>query len=136
MNKKILLIDDDCMSNFVSRRFLQREFPESEVVTFSGGKSALDYLRLNSGQEDLQYLIFLDINMPVISGWRFLEMFEETFPELNARVVMLTSSIDYNDREKASTYRPVAGFLSKPLGKSNLDMLGKLIEGELEAASA
>ena len=67
-------------------------------------------------------LIFLDINMPHMDGWEFLDEFI-TLPESvlqKMKVVMLTSSVDINDIAKSKTYKPVTDFLSKPLNKDNL----------------
>jgi len=64
---------------------------------------------------DEKILLFLDINMPVMNGWDFLKNYLEIFNERNDKIVILSSSIDFQDKEKAKLFSCVQGFIEKPL---------------------
>ena len=107
----IILIDDDAVTNMVNKKIIYLTFPSI----------ALDELRqaIEKDATQLPDLIFLDINMPHMDGWEFLNEFI-TLPESarqKTKIIMLTSSVDVNDIAKAKTYKPVTDFLSKPLTK-------------------
>lgn len=106
--KKVLLIDDDAINNFVNKKLIQRFMDQVEIVEFLDAHSALDYL--NANEPDI---IFLDINMPEMDGWAFLEEYSKW--ENKAMVMILTTSIDPADRERSEKYPFVEGFFVKPL---------------------
>jgi CheY-like chemotaxis protein len=110
--KKVLLIDDDPINNYVNRRLILRLFTVAEITEFLDAVSALEYLKTNTPE-----LIFLDINMPEMDGWQFLEEYRN-YPN-RTKVVILTSSIDPSDRMRSEQFEFVEGFFVKPLNISN-----------------
>ena len=105
----IFLVDDDEIQNLINSKVISIVNPGLTVRPFNGGEKALDAL----GVEDrLPKLIFLDINMPKMNGWDFLDEYSKTY---SVPVYMLSSSINSKDREKSETYPVVKGFISKPL---------------------
>ena len=90
-----------------------------DCIELRNGQVAIDHLAENG--EHLPDMILLDINMPVMDGWDFLENFSEMAMSKDIPVVMLTSSINPDDIEKAKSHQLVKGFLSKPLNKDKLD---------------
>ena len=110
--KKVLLIDDDPINNYVNKRLILRLFSVAEIAEFLDAVSALEYLKTNTPE-----LIFLDINMPEMDGWQFLEEYRN-YPN-RTKVVILTSSIDPSDRMRSEQFDFVEGFFVKPLNISN-----------------
>lgn len=124
--KRILLIDDDAVTNMINSRIITMQ-GHFLVETYINAQEALEHC-LRCAEANLNqfpYLIFLDINMPVMDGWEFLNEFEKIpLPiKKNCKVYMLTSSIDAEDIDKSKTYNSVAEFISKPLTKSKFDTL-------------
>ncbi len=117
----ILLIDDDPVNNLVNTRIIEKH-TGSHVTAFDDAGKALHYLQA-CPKSKFPELIFLDINMPDISGWDFLNTLKTLPTELQqeCRIVMLTSSIDIHDYKKASSYPFVQDFISKPLTSGALD---------------
>lgn len=115
--KRIMLVDDEPINNFITEKIIQR-YSDYCAEAYTSAREALSRLRNGATPE----FIFLDINMPETNGWDFLDEYS-TFPDeiLEASpVVMLTSSIDTKDVERAKAYRCVCDFISKPLNESSL----------------
>ncbi|WP_422361636.1 response regulator [Reichenbachiella sp.] len=115
----VLVVEDDPISSYVINLALRQHEAFLECVELRNGQVAIDHLTENG--ENLPNLILLDINMPVMDGWDFLEKFSEMSVSKDIPVVMLTSSINPDDIEKAKSHKLVKGFLSKPLNKDKLD---------------
>jgi len=124
----ILLVDDSDSDNFISNRVITKANVLEEVTITYGARQALDYLsKSNEGRYPCPEIIFLDINMPDMSGWDFLEEYIKLSEEMKADVIvwMLTTAQSTRDRDKAATYEVINTFTSKPLSK---DKLMKIIE--------
>ncbi|AWW30771.1 response regulator [Echinicola strongylocentroti] len=121
MNRKIkcvLLIDDDEPTNFINEIILKRTGQVESIVAVQSGMAALEYLNnVNSDENTRPELIFLDINMPGISGWDFLEEYKKLPHHQKAKnvIVMLTTSLNPDDDEKAKTFQEISEYHSKPL---------------------
>lgn len=124
----VLLIDDDKAINFITKMLIKKASITNHIETVMNGQEALDYLT-NSGKyekDDLNYpqpmLIFLDINMPVMDGWEFAEAFSKLEPSQkgDAKIIMLTSSINPDDKERALKLSAISGFQSKILTMDGL----------------
>lgn len=121
--RSIILIDDDPIANMISTRIIERNFT-LKVAAFTNATEALQLLKegQHSGPESFPAVIFLDINMPHMDGWEFLEEFQKLQTDVltKCRVIMLTSSIDREDIQKSKTYHCVNDFISKPLTQDKL----------------
>lgn len=131
----ILCVDDDPITLMLCKMVIKKSEFAQELITAQNGEEALNYfddLKLNNlGNEIKHYpqLIFLDLNMPVMGGWEFLDSFsKEDYRELfkDCKVIVLSSTIDPADITKAKTYPMVMDFMSKPITKEMLDDLKKL----------
>lgn len=109
----IFLVDDDPINNLINKRLLGKVGISEQIIEFLEGEDALTKIHDEPSENNL--LIFLDINMPVLNGWEFLEKYIESFPNRHDKIVILSSSIDFQDRQKAQDYKIVSGFLEKPL---------------------
>ena len=114
---KIVLIDDDPVSIFVTEKLISRNILEPfKVFSFNNAADALkDIYNIRP-----DYL-FLDINMPEINGWDFLEMFKPV--KKNPEIYILSSSIDETDISKAKQYDEVKNYLTKPLIKQYIKLI-------------
>lgn len=108
---KIMLIDDDPMTNMVHKAIIKRLGLRIEVWTYLQAEEALTYLKAHAC--NWPEFIFLDINMPVMNGWQFLDAYCELSGK--AELFMLSSSIDPKDMTRSQQYPVVRGFISKPL---------------------
>lgn len=120
--KSICVIDDDMIYQFAIKLNLKQHSLAQEVMTFDNGEEAKSYFQENAGNPDkLPEVILLDINMPVMDGWDFLEWVKQN-KKLFARQVpifMVSSSIDWRDIERAKSYDTVVDYMSKPLTEGN-----------------
>ena len=116
----VFLVEDDEIVNYYNTFTFQEGGYAKEIVVTTNGKEGLEYLeKAMAGEEGYRVpdLILLDINMPVMNGFEFLEVYEsESFSgRAQALIVMLTTSLHPKDQERASTYSSVSGYLYKPL---------------------
>ena len=115
---KALLIDDNFIDNMINEKILRTcDFAE-EIIIKQSCESAINYLHdLDKNNENLPEVIFLDIRMPVKTGFDFLVEFQEiqTPNKQNVKIVMLSSSLDPNDHKKVIEFNNVTDFLGKPL---------------------
>jgi CheY-like chemotaxis protein len=114
MSLQILIVDDDPTIKILHKAIVVRSKLADNPLTFSDGKEAFEYLKAFFNPE-VYYLVLLDINMPVMNGWEFLNEIHETHFAKNLYIIMVTSSVDSGDRIRASTFPQVIGFLEKPL---------------------
>lgn len=122
MNKiKLLIIDDDDINIFIMIKTIEKTGYDVDMISKWDGKLALQYLKdLIANNEQLPDLIFVDINMPVMGGWEFLEQYEKLNIDKNIEMFMLSSSIYDIDMVKAKTFKVVKGFISKPLSIAHM----------------
>jgi CheY-like chemotaxis protein len=134
MLDQILCVDDDPITLMLCKKVIIKSSFSNEIITAQNGEEALSYFNTiryakNKPNEHPQ-LIFLDLNMPVMGGWEFLDHFNSPeFSEFNTiKVVVLSSTIDPEDLEKAKQYPMVIDFLSKPITRSMLEYLKNKME--------
>jgi CheY-like chemotaxis protein len=124
--KCILLIDDDEATNFIHQRVIKKASFAEKVIVAKNGAEALEIL--NSKEDDFlpqPDVIFLDINMPVMDGWQFLQEYQKLHDDSKGKVilVMLTTSLNPDDKDRASSIPVVNGFKNKPLSESMLQAI-------------
>lgn len=118
----VLLIDDDGIINIVHQKFLEKSGLFAPIRFVNTSQKAIDQLK--SGQS-IPDLILLDIRMPQIDGFEFLKLFDR-LPDAvksHTRIVMLTSSLDFGDKDRAMKSPHVVDYLDKPLDRAKIERL-------------
>lgn len=116
----LIIIDDDRINNSISKMLIGKLFNNVKIKDFLMPEEGLDYITstYSNGSKD-SVILLLDINMPIMSGWEFLQRFsgfDESFKN-KFKIYVVSASIDYEDIELAKSNENVAGFLSKPISK-------------------
>lgn len=115
---RILLIDDDEINNFLSKELITLFHPSTEVFEIANAEDAINFLRENADNiELLPDIILIDINMPLMDGWEFIEQFQQVKNSSleKIRIFIYTSSVNHTDVSKAMSYPAVVNIYSKPL---------------------
>lgn len=127
-NKLTYIIDDDKLTvKLMSILISKNDFCE-EVESFYNARDAINKLKQNAADNEmLPDAILLDLNMPVMDGWQFLDEFISLPITKEIHIFIMTSSIDPADIEMATTYKVVKEYIMKPITTQKLDVLCKLI---------
>ncbi|PBJ14489.1 response regulator [Flavobacterium sp. ACN6] len=133
MLEQILCIDDDPITLMLCKKVISKSSFSHEVITAQNGEEALLHFNTlkytNDKNTKKPELIFLDLNMPIMGGWEFLDHFTSPdYSDFNsAPVIVLSSTIDPEDLAKAKQYPIIIDFLSKPITQPMLEYLKKKI---------
>jgi len=127
----VLLVDDDEINNFISIKLIKKALLNTEIMACLNGKFAIDQL-VEIQRNDVGKLpdyILLDINMPIMNGWEFLDEYKRLNidPIGKTKIFIISSSVFSNDINKARSYPLVKDFISKPL---NVDKIVELFKVE------
>lgn len=114
----VLLVDDDVPTNFIHEVILKKTNRFKQIGSVLSATEALDYLQVSRPN-----LIFLDINMPALSGWDFIDQFRSLPLEQkeNIVIIMLSTSMDPKDRQRAQIYSEIQEFVSKPISVEKVE---------------
>jgi len=124
MGFEVVIVDDDKIIMLVHTKMILKSTFHSDPLSFLNAKDALDHI-LNNNSAGKTYCIFLDINMPLMNGWEFLDALNQHKIAATILVFMITSSVDKVDKEKAKTYPLVIDLLEKPISLKILEDLKK-----------
>lgn len=117
--RNYIIIDDDKINNMVCESVIKKLNPDNEVLSFLRAEDALSYLQNPSNPKP--NIILLDINMPEMDGWEFLDIYlKKNNSEDLAHIFMLSSSINQADFDKAKKYSEVVDYIVKPFSKDKL----------------
>ncbi len=122
------IVDDDKLHHFGMKRMLHHMTVPTKVMQFYNGLQAIEFLEQHKGEEEvLPDVIFLDINMPVMNGWQFLESFIELNlqPEKPITIYIVTSSVDRSEMLKAASYKEITNYIIKPISIQSLESVFK-----------
>ena len=125
MIESICVIDDDQIYQIIIKKIIAKTSIFEKVLCFENGLKALEDLK--SPETPLPQLILLDINMPEMDGWEFLDNLKAQRPNLcdETTIYIVTSSIAFSDRDKALSFPEVTGFISKPISVGKLREIGE-----------
>ncbi|PKB17839.1 response regulator [Flavobacterium sp. 5] len=121
----IMCIDDDPITLMLFKKVVQKASFAKEIINATNGKEAITFINNITNEETKPQLLFLDLNMPVMGGWEFLDLFNNSnyYKLNNTKVIILTSTIDPEDIKKSKSYSNVIEFLSKPITVEMLNYL-------------
>ena len=128
---KTYLIDDDAIGAYLTENLLKAEGVAVPIYTFQSAEKALDDL-IARPKETLPKVVFLDLNMPLMNGWQFLEALEPYQNKLrdSCHIYILTSSLALADLEKSRHYELVSGLIHKPLDRGEIRAIyAQLLDG-------
>jgi CheY-like chemotaxis protein len=128
--KAVMLVDDNEIDNLINQKMIEAADITETIYTHTGAKSAIEFLRNlekveELGNDILPSVIFLDIDMPLMDGFQFLDEFDKLMAKTKdkCKIVMLTSSINPRDVTKSKGYVYVKKYINKPLSQENLENL-------------
>jgi CheY-like chemotaxis protein len=122
----VMLIDDNEIDNLINQKMIEAASIAENIYTHTGAKSAIEFLRnmekLEVADKVLPDVIFLDIDMPLMDGFQFLDEFEKltNVAKKKCKIVMLTSSINPQDFNRSKKYENVRLYLNKPLSHDSI----------------
>ncbi|PKH68884.1 response regulator [Flavobacterium sp. ALD4] len=122
MNEKLMIaiVDDDPIFQFIAKRFIKSFESVNQMLIFSDGKDAMDFLYFNINDKDkLPDIIFLDINMPVMNGWQFLNKYIELKSKIEKKIIIyiVSSSNNPDDFIQAQSIHEVTDYIVKPIDR-------------------
>ncbi|MBC8985386.1 response regulator [Pedobacter sp. N36a] len=128
--KKIALIDDDSTFVFLTKRMIKAANVSTQLDEFKDGLQAITFIKDNQNNSELlPDVIFLDLSMPIMDGWEFLEEFTVLQPAIKKRIMLyiVSSSISPHDIERSRNFSVVSDFIIKPLNKERfIQIMGDL----------
>ena len=127
----ICIIDDDEIYKFTVKKTLEIKQLAEKILTFSDGEEAIKFLSNNlQNVDDLPDLIFLDINMPIMDGFQFMDEYVKIHPKISKKITiyMVTSSVDPVDYENAKKYEVISDFIIKPIKPEELEAIINTID--------
>jgi len=119
-NCKICFIDDDPIYKMFMKRVIEMNnlVPKINITSFDDGDQAYNFINKNKqNPEELPDVILLDINMPVMDGFQFIEEYSKIKPKINKKITvfMVTSSIDPSDMERSKKFSEISDYIAKPV---------------------
>jgi len=124
--KVALLIDDNHIDNIINKKILENNAFVDQIMVYQSAKEALEFLKIHSSDPELfPDFILLDIRMPEMDGFGFLEEFEklESGLKVNTHIYILSSSLDPSDQRKVAENKLVSKFICKPLTSPHLQSI-------------
>ena len=124
MSKKVAIVDDDDIFQFTTKIKFEKLGLAEDVMIFSDGEEAIDFI-LASENSELPEIVLLDINMPIVDGWDFLELFKKVPQEKKdiMEIHMLSSSINPDDVKKAEANVFVVDYITKPISDADVEKI-------------
>jgi CheY-like chemotaxis protein len=114
MSLKVMIVDDDPIFVMLNKLRIKTSNLAENPTSFTNGKAAFDAL-INDKEEEDSYLVFLDLNMPIMDGWDLLNAIQNSPIAHKVYVVLVTSSIDVTEKQRAKNYPQVIGFYEKAI---------------------
>ena len=118
------IIDDDKILTFILQKIMSSVNFSTNIEVFQNGEDAIQHLySISQNSEALPDVILLDLNMPIMDGWQFLDEYKKIKLNKKIPIHIVSSSIDPHDHNKAKDYTVVTDFYTKPIGKKQLELI-------------
>ena len=128
-NLNIFLVDDDHIYQFTAKKTLESMGLTDRVSIFPDGEKAIAFIKDHlSNPDELPDIIFLDINMPVMDGWQFIDEFQKLQLPKKVSVYMVSSSVDENDMRRSKEFGVIDDYIIKPVGRTRFQELFSTLE--------
>ena len=131
MNEQLnfVLVDDDAINNMLSEILIEDAFPNAKIISFLEPEEAIEYfVNYIPEENNRKTILFLDINMPLTTGWEFLERLDlrgvKKYDSLH--IYMLSSSVNEEDLKKTELNKNITSFIEKPLNNKFLNQLSEI----------
>ncbi len=123
--ERFILIDDEKVANMLAERSIRKVFEESAIIKFTEPEKGLYFIMDECLLPALTTVVFLDINMPILSGWEVIYSLEQLACDVTShfKIYIVSSSVDPADKEKARISPLVKGYLEKPITRSVVESL-------------
>ncbi len=130
-NKTICIIDDEEINQFILTTIIKNLNSEIKILSFNNGEVALNAIKqLLDSNEDMPDIILLDLNMPVMGGWQFMDEYVKLHIGTKTAIYIITSSSSPDDKKKAKTYSEISDYLTRPIATNTLK---EIIEKEIKS---
>ena len=124
-----IIVDDDAINNMMCKFSISKHFGHAKISAFDKPEAALEDIEQTKLTENLPIILFLDIHMPSMSGWDFLDRFEAFNEKIQQQfaIFILSGSVLHADKEMAAAHPFVKGFLEKPLTGAKLEKVFRIL---------
>ena len=132
--KDFIIIDDDVINNKLCRKIIEKVYPEAQITDFINAREGLDFIiEKYSKPGDGNVILLLDISMPIMNAWEFLDVFDTLDPNIKERIKVhiLSSSINKNDMMRAQMNKSVEYYLIKPLTRESIRLIVNVLNKKL-----
>ncbi|MCD6013192.1 MAG: response regulator containing a CheY-like receiver domain and an DNA-binding domain [Flavipsychrobacter sp.] len=133
--QEFIIIDDDAINNKICRKIIEKTYPDIEISDFIDPQEGFNYVVTNYAQKggNKKAILLLDITMPVMDAWDFLELFDKLDANTKSRVKIhiLSSSVNKDDMSRAQSNKNVEYYLIKPLTKESIRLIVHVLERRL-----
>lgn len=133
--QEFIIIDDDAINNKICRKIIEKTYPDIEISDFVDPQEGFNYIVTNYAQKGgtKKAIMLLDITMPLMDAWDFLELFDKLDANTKSRVKIhiLSSSVNKDDMSRAQSNKNVEYYLIKPLTKESIRLIVHVLERRL-----
>ena len=134
--KRVIMVDDDPYSHMICSKIIRRIVGDIEIVEFVSPEEGIQFIETVYREDvcECNTVLLLDINMPIMNGWEFLERYDHASNYLKKQftIYLLSSSVDHRDKERAAANKYVKDFLMKPFKKEMVEAIFKNLMDEKE----
>jgi CheY-like chemotaxis protein len=123
LDLSVCIIDDDELYTFLLSKILERNHLYKNITNFLNGEEAITAFKSwEASKSPFPDIVLLDINMPIMDGWDFIEAYKQLSPEAkkNTKVFIMSSSIAQTDIDKSKSYKEISAYLFKPVSEETL----------------